>query len=851
MAAKCRRAKRRATGILGRQAFQVCSCFLFFISCARSPDKVFGSARAEAIHGRFSQAREYASDGYTRFRNQPASQWHWKFKLLLAEMHLYNFDTREAEALLAIPPPPQYPRLAPRYQELRGYVLLLRQQYVAGERLLRATLVAAHTLGDYEVEADTQLLLAAFLKDRVKGEAASRSALSIANAHGLEYQRSAALLNLGMTFVKRAHYGDAIPYFEEASRIASRIGAVLLNSSAIGNTATCFYYLGDYPRALRSRLDAMALQRGAGLATPLKNSYLELGDIYLDQGENVKALGYFRQALGLVNKRDSPAQFAAVASAVAQALEESGSLDEAEHYNRQAFDACSKDDREQLAYAFLTRALIANRRGRLPEATQAYREALAAGTKVPAVQWQAYGGLGGLYARSGDLSRAKQSYESALRVIGANRADQLHNEYKITFLSNLMGFYQDYVELLIEQHDLRQALEIADSSRAGVLTENLADGSGTTITQLEHDLKSASATVLFYWLAPKHSYLWILSPAAFELITLPDKQQLDREIASYSALIQQEKRDPAASASAVGLRLYDKLIRPAAPYIGHGSQVVLIPDGSLHSLNFETLLVPSPAPHYWIEDVTVSVAPSLGSLQVGRATSLRPRSLLLMGDPVMAGTGFDPLPDAANEMQQIRRHFPAAQTTVFTQASAVPDAYRSAQPRRFSTIHFVTHADANKQSPLDSAIILSPHANRFRLYARDVAEIPLDADLVTISACRGAGARTLSGEGLVGFAWAFFEAGARNVVTSLWDVNDRSTASFMGYFYAGVDSGLSYPAALRNAKLKLLQSQYRKPYYWAPFQLYSRTISATPLKTKLPEIPDTASVRRKRTASAQ
>jgi CHAT domain-containing protein len=221
-----------------------------------------------------------------------------------------------------------------------------------------------------------------------------------------------------------------------------------------------------------------------------------------------------------------------------------------------------------------------------------------------------------------------------------------------------------------------------------------------------------------------------------------------------------------------------------------------------------------------------------------------------MGDPVTTGTGFDPLPEAASEMQQIRRHFPPSQTTVFTQAAAVPEAYHAAQPRRFSTIHFVTHADANEQSPLDSAIILSPRANRYRLYARDIAEIPLDADLVTISACRGAGARTLSGEGLVGFAWAFFEAGARNVVTSLWDVNDRSTAAFMEYFYAAVESGQSYPAALRGAKLKLLQTQYRKPYYWAPFQLYSRMLSATPRKTKPPEIPETASIRHKRTASA-
>ncbi len=679
------------------------------ISCARAPDKLFESARAEAVHGRFSLAREYAREGYARFENQPASEWHWKFKLLLAEMHLYNFDTREAEALLVVPLPPAYPRLVPRYQELRGYVLLLRQQYVAGEDLLRKTVTSAHALGEYEVEADTQLLLAAFLKDRVKGESAARLALQIANAHGLEYQRCAALLNLGMTFVKRAHYGDAIPYFQEASRIAFKIGAVLLNSSAIGNTATCFYSLGDFPRALRSRLDAVALQKDAGLVTPLKNSYLELGNIYLDQGENLKALGYFRQALALVNKSNSPTQFAAVASAVAQALEEAGSLDEAEHYNRQAFDACSKDDREQLAYALLTRALIANRRGRIPEATQAYLEALQTGTKVPAVQWQVYRGLGALYAGKGDFTHARESYENALRVIGANRADQLHNEYKITFLSNLIGLYQDYVELLIERHDFERALEVADSSRASVLTENIAGQRGMSVNQLEHALQSANTTVLFYWLAPKRSYLWILSPGSLNLVTLPDKQQLDREIASYGALIQQEKRDPFAGASTVGLRLYDTLVRPAAAYIAKGSHVVLIPDGSLHSLNFETLLVRDPAPHYWIEDVTVSVAPSLGSLQLGRPSSARERSLLLMGDPVMAGTGFDPLPDAANEMQQIRRYFPPAQTTVLTQAAAAPEAYRAAQPRRFSTIHFVTHADANEQSPLDSAIILSPH----------------------------------------------------------------------------------------------------------------------------------------------
>jgi CHAT domain-containing protein len=134
--------------------------------------------------------------------------------------------------------------------------------------------------------------------------------------------------------------------------------------------------------------------------------------------------------------------------------------------------------------------------------------------------------------------------------------------------------------------------------------------------------------------------------------------------------------------------------------------------------------------------------------------------------------------------------------------------------------------DANSTSPLDSAIILSKGSNGYRLYARDVAVAPLSADLVTVSACKSAGGRTLTGEGLVGFAWAFFQAGARNVVTSLWNANDVSTAGLMDRFYSGVEAHHSYASALREAKLAMLDSNtnYKKPYYWAPFQVYTRTI---------------------------
>jgi CHAT domain-containing protein len=195
-----------------------------------------------------------------------------------------------------------------------------------------------------------------------------------------------------------------------------------------------------------------------------------------------------------------------------------------------------------------------------------------------------------------------------------------------------------------------------------------------------------------------------------------------------------------------------------------------------------------------------------------------------MGDATYSGTNFAPLPESRREIQEVHARFPKG-STVLTQKRAIASAYQSAHPERYSLIHFSAHVEANPLSPLDSAIILSPDEYGIRrLYARDVMKCHLNADLVTVSGCRSTGAKALSGEGMVGFAWAAFEAGARNAVTSLWAVDDRSTTDLMDNFYAGVTSGKSYASALRDAKLQMLQTAFKKPYYWAPFQLYSRNL---------------------------
>jgi CHAT domain-containing protein len=251
--------------------------------------------------------------------------------------------------------------------------------------------------------------------------------------------------------------------------------------------------------------------------------------------------------------------------------------------------------------------------------------------------------------------------------------------------------------------------------------------------------------------------------------------------------------------------------------------VVIVPDGPLHQLNFETLPVYEGKPRYWLEDAVVTVAPSFGiCIRHAARNAESTKSALIIGDADSSGSDYKKLQYAEVEISQLRKRLAGMTPTVVSGGEARPDAYFAAQPGRFSIIHIAAHGEANRRSPLDSALILSPGERGFKLYARDVMQVPLRADLVTLSACRSSGARTYAGEGLVGLARAFLQAGAGSVIAGLWDVSDHSTSEMMDRMYEQIAAGTAPAEALRQAKLSFLRTTYSKPYYWGPFQLYTR-----------------------------
>ncbi len=394
----------------------------------------------------------------------------------------------------------------------------------------------------------------------------------------------------------------------------------------------------------------------------------------------------------------------------------------------------------------------------------------------------------------------------------------------------------DYVAYLIRNHRTDEALNVIDQGRAETLAEGLGFGNkGTSSNQsrrisLTGLARQSHAVVLVYALSPQGSYLWAANGRESGFYPLPDRPTILALAASHRRAILAAK-DLLADQHSAARTLYEMLVKPAEHLIHPGDRVFIVGDDGLNGLNFETLLTPG-ATHYWIEDVTITQLPSLrllararGQTRVHSAAEHQDR-LLVIGNPIYSGQLYSPLPHAATEISDVAAHFPENARTVLTGVRASPAAYVRSDPGRFDYIHFVSHALASELVPLDSAVILSPQGttpDTAKLYARDILSKPLRANLVTISACQGAGVRAYAGEGLVGLAWAFLRAGSRNVIGALWDVSDASTPELMQHLYDGIAAGQPPDASLHAAKLDMLHSRgvFRKPIYWGAFQLYS------------------------------
>jgi CHAT domain-containing protein/Tfp pilus assembly protein PilF len=807
-----------------------------FSSCYHQgdPRRAYEHAQRTFAQGRQAQAQSEADRGYRRFLSS-SPEWSWKFRILEADALMRQGMSQEVLKLLSSPPAhPSAPQFSIPVLTLQGLAYARLHQFEdAEERLHEAERFCATTPNESSCGAVARARGVFALEQGHFSDAQKyfERTLAFARTQRDPFLESTALLNLSASALQQSHFDDAIDRSEAAYQLSTTLGAEDVAEVAVGNLGWAYYKLGDSDRALESFIaaerSAERLGHGLGRIYWLTN----IGYIYLDRSEYGTAQQFYQKALTLARQIGAKEYIRNALLSLALAYERENKLGLANEYADQAIASARADgNRLDELYPLLVKAQVAVQLNNTAKASEIFREVAQDPVSDPSLRWEAQHSLAQLYQHTGHRGAAIDQYQAALCTFENARSSLEREESKLPFFTNGLDVYDDYIGLLVGLGQTMQALEVADFSRARTLEEGLGllqKRSSCVPAALKPQSLAAKtrAAILYYWLGEKQSYLWVVTRREVRLFSLPSRSEIDALVHRYRRALE-DGEDVLASSNPDGIRLYSTLIAPAAPLLRKERKIVVVADGSLNTLNFEALLVPAPNPHYWIEDATISNASSLRLLSRANASSdNRNQKLLLIGDPVTHNPEFAPLPNAKLEIEMIEKHFPPANLTAYTLSSATASAFLSSKPEQFSYIHFVAHGVASSQVPLDSAVILSapPGEDSFRLSARDIIHHALHARLVTISACFGAGTRAYGGEGLVGLSWAFLRAGAHRVIGALWEVNDASTPQLMDDFYAQLENGLSPEFALRAAKLKLIQSNkvFAKPFYWAPFQLYT------------------------------
>lgn len=488
-------------------------------------------------------------------------------------------------------------------------------------------------------------------------------------------------------------------------------------------------------------------------------------------------------------------------------------------------------------------------------------------------QAHTWASLGWLERQAGKLSEAIDHFEKAAEIGDSIwlRAYQKGDLVRPTSL--IFDIDAHLVDLLLAQAErdgasapMRRAFVRSDQARARnleSLLQRAALGDGTQLfdqrtpyepisTERLQQTVPDGTVLLSYVLGVDRSHLFALSKDDFRHHVLPMKDTLAPLADAWKHWLKRrrysiQERNVAAELSRI-------LLRPAQDLIRSANRLILVPEGLLGELPIEIL--PISETEVLNERREVLRGPSVGVLlQLTKRDRIRDASsgnIAVFADPVYslsdprckdpcvrestsegsidpAGTRRRPprLPASGLEAEAIERWAPQKKSRIYLGFKAGLGTFEAEIRRRPSIIHLATHTHIDPSRPAQSGLWLSQYDTAGRetvgfLDIENIRNLQLDADLVVLSACESAWEEGVRGDGLVGFAQAFIQAGASKVLVSLWPVDDLPTALLMSELYRlHWSEDLTIRRALPKAQAHLRSmEQYRAPRYWAGFVLF-------------------------------
>jgi len=798
-----------------------------------SLENAYTQAHLQFSRGFVDQPLQEAESGYQASSRYP--ELNWKFRILAAEANLRKGRVPRALELLQPEPPPDLPEdVAWRRQLAQATAFCLSRQTTHAETNLDQA--AALAGGRPARIAELNYVRGRCAIYGGEWDQAERYFRLLNDSSSISdpFLRTSALASLAFSLQKQQRYEEAIDWNNQALAAARSADAPPLEETILGNLGFLYAELRDFPNAQKNSAAAEALAEQLKNPADEQKWLIDLARVQLARGQSGAAEQSFYRALKIATSlNDNDVAEKALLNLSIVKLEQKN-LDEAEKYQRQAFDP--QLEGENLARWKLNEARLLTARGEFTKAISSLLDQLHQTADADKqshnvrylFRWYIQAALANAYAAENNDAEAEKWFQRSIDTIEEAANTMKHQEFQTAIRDN-MPVFDDYVTFLVDHKQNEKALQVAQLGRARTLVPD-DDGlrrpvnTQAWVASIQQYLRRNHAVLLAYFATTQDCYLWTLTGTQLRLsrlgITGPD---LDILIDSYKSAIQ---RHASLSESTAAKRLFQILVQPALDLVPKGSHAMIVADSKIYSLNFETLVSSQGSDHYWLEDVDIQNVSSIHLLVRPNRKRSSTRGLLLIGAPAQADPHFPELPNAPLEMESVRKHFSPRDVTSVSGRDATPASYTNGSPGGYKYIYLATHGSANAMEPRKSAIILSPESNgTFKLLAQDIIspKLRLNAELVTISACEGAGTDVQSLEGLIGLEWAFMRAGAHQVVAALWDVDDAITPQLMDDFYDQLKQGRSASEALRHAKLRALKAggKYATPYYWASLQLYT------------------------------
>ncbi|MEA2488535.1 MAG: hypothetical protein QOH21_327, partial [Acidobacteriota bacterium] len=411
-------------------------------------------------------------------------------------------------------------------------------------------------------------------------------------------------------------------------------------------------------------------------------------------------------------------------------------------------------------------------------------------------------------ARSmGAVREAERFYRQALANVAERRQDSL-----------AVGIAEAYFATAT-----KATSELADILESGGRTNDafgvLETGRGNEMARLEtiRETLRDSARLVSYLLLDDRLVIFTVGRGDGPQTTrvAVGANEVRRTIDDFRAAI--ERRDDTA-AGVIAEQLHGWLIAPLAGELAGADTLIVVPDLAMDSLPFGALREPHGG-SWLIDRFAIVRAPSaMAFVRSARQAATTDGGLMIYGNPAFVRTRFaslQPLPGAEREAREVAGFYRGAAAVVGAPATASRFLHELPSARM---IHLGAHAIASRHEPMRSMLLLAPDeaVPSGIVYASDVAGSICRAQVVVLAGCRTA-APAESPANIRSLGLAFLAAGARNVVGTLWNVDDGDAEAFSQRLHPALIAGVPPAEAVRRVQRELLRTRSLRA--WSAFTL--------------------------------